>query len=110
VLLGSSNLKMSLIVTNKYDGSLLGGFAGTGKRGGGVVHKQHPPSASFMIRGMADRPSYRPSYRPCLSPGRRYNKGENEGREESVDWVWKLLPRRLTRPRCGAVHVSRVRA
>ena len=105
MLSGSSNLKMPLMVTDKCDGSWPGGFAGTEKKGGGVVHKQHPPSASFMIRGMADRPSYR----TCLGPGRKYNKGENEGREESVDWVWKLLcagPLATLR----SVHVSRVRA
>jgi hypothetical protein len=36
----SSNLKMPLIVTKKCDGRWPGG---TEKRGGGVVHEQHPP-------------------------------------------------------------------
>jgi hypothetical protein len=41
----------------------------------------------------------RPSCRTCSSPGWKYNnKSENEGREESVDWVWKLLSRQSTRP------------
>jgi len=60
---------MSLIVTNKYDGSLLGGFAGTGKKGGrgcpqaastlGIFHDKRYGRSSVV-------PSFVPS---LLEPG-----------------------------------------